>query len=114
MNPGRYPSLNVRFTLGGTTREVSALVDTGFEGYFAVPTALVAALPSPNYQQRAEMANGQILTVDVFRGTVELADTAVPIRASIIALGDEFLLGLLTINHFRVTFDHGRRLIVEP
>ena len=45
---------------------------------------------------------------------MELVDQPGPVLAFLIALGDEYLIGLATLNHFRVTFDHGRRLIVEP
>jgi hypothetical protein len=45
---------------------------------------------------------------------VELADQPGAFAALIIALGDECLLGIQTLNHFRVIFDHGQRVIVEP
>jgi len=35
MTPGLYPSLAIRFSIEGTNREVSALIDTGFDGYLA-------------------------------------------------------------------------------
>ncbi|MGH2559623.1 MAG: hypothetical protein ACRDJH_11205 [Thermomicrobiales bacterium] len=45
---------------------------------------------------------------------MELVDQPGSIVASIIAVGDKFVLGLATLNHFRVIFDHGQRVIVEP
>ena len=35
MAEGSYPSLTIRFTIDGATREVAALIDTGFDGYLA-------------------------------------------------------------------------------
>lgn len=31
----------------------------------------------------------------------------------VIALGNEFLLGLSSVNYFRVTLDHGQQVIIE-
>ena len=50
----------------------------------------------------------------VYEGSVDLVELSGAVPGQIIALGDEYLLGLATLNHVRVTFDHGQRLIVEP
>ena len=78
---------------------MSALVDSGFEGYVAVPTALVRTLPPPGYRRRAEAASGEIVVVSVWEGTAELNDAPGRFDVRAIALGDEFLMGLLTMNH---------------
>ena len=114
MKPGPYPSLAVRFTVEHSTQVVSALVDTGFDGHLAVPASLISGFPSPAYRQRVETATGQVVAVPVFPGTLEFTGSPGSLDVLIIALGDEFLVGLLSINHFRVTFDHGQRLIIEP
>jgi predicted aspartyl protease len=90
-----------------------ALVDTGFDGHLAVPETLAVSLPQPTYVRRVRTASGEIVHVPVYVGTVELVDQPGPIDALIIALGDEYLIGLQTVNHFRIAFDHGLRLIVQ-
>jgi hypothetical protein len=61
------------------------------------------------------MATGQLVDVPAYRGTLELVDAGTgAFDAVFICIGDEYLLGLPAINHFRVTFDHGQRLILEP
>jgi predicted aspartyl protease len=109
-----YPVLAIRFVAQGVAEEVAALVDTGFDGHLAIPEALAASLPRPIYLRRVRTASGQVVRVPVYLGTVELVDQPGPINALIIALGDEYLIGIETINHFQVCFDHGLRLIVEP
>lgn len=114
MTPGRYPSLSVRFTIDAAIRELAALVNTGFDGYLVVPSALVSVLPPPAFGQPVETASGQVVAVRVFPATIEFVDVPGPFDGLAIALGNEFLVGLLSINHIRVMFDHGRQLLVEP
>ena len=108
-----YPSLLVRFVIQGVSRDAVALLDTGFDGYLAIPESLIASLPLPVHRRRVQTAGGQIFRVPVYLRAVELVDHPGPFDALILALGDEYLLGLAALNHFRVTFDHGQRLIVE-
>lgn len=114
MIPGRYPSLRVRFLAQGLEGHEWALVDTGFDGHLALPEALLDRLPEPMYVRRVRTASGQVVRVPVYLGSIELVDQPGAIDALIIALGDEYLLGLPVLNLFKVTFDHGQRLTVEP
>lgn len=109
-----YPSLAIRFVIRGVASEAFALVDTGFDGHLAIPKSVASSLSGPDEVDRVRTASGEIVYVSGYQGTVELADLPGAVPTSIIALGDEYLLGLGMLNHFRVTFDHGQRLIVEP
>jgi predicted aspartyl protease len=104
----------VRFVIEGRTHEVWALVDTGFDGHLAIPETLLGRLPQPHHFERAFTASGQELRVAGFVGIVEVLEQPGPIVGRIIALGPEYLVGIQTLNHFSVTFDHGARVIVEP
>jgi clan AA aspartic protease len=108
-----YPSLRIRFVAQRVEGETFALVDTGFDGHLVIPAAATEALPQPLYRRRVRTASGEIVRVPVYIGTVELVDRPGPVEALIIGLGDEYLIGLATLNHFRVTFDHGQRVVVE-
>lgn len=86
-----YPYLSVSFNIDGYDATVQALVDTGFDGYFAVPEALTASLPLPVRFQRVHIASGQVVRAPVYLGTLELLEAPGTFSALIIALGDECL-----------------------
>jgi predicted aspartyl protease len=113
MSPA-YPSLRIRFEIDGTRHDTTVILDTGFDGFLAVPEALTATQPSPIHRRRVRTADGQMHHVPVYLGRIELLDQPGPFDALIIAFGDEYPLGLAALNRFRVTFDHGQRVIVEP
>jgi clan AA aspartic protease len=56
----------------GRTREIEAVVDTGFSGSLTLPLALIRDLDLP-YRRRgkASLGDGSIITFDVFEATVE-------------------------------------------
>ena len=114
MTSAPYPSLPIRCDIQGVTREVDAIIDTGFDGYLVVPEALIGALPEPSRRRRYRTASGEPVIVVEYDGTVELSAQPLLVEANIIALGDEYLIGIELLNHFRVTLDHGQRVIVEP
>ena len=114
MTAAPYPYLTVHLRVHDYRAEEPALVDTGFDGHLAIPEAVAATLPPPLYLRRIRTASGQVVRVPAYLGTVELADQPGPFDALVIALGDEYLIGLPVVNRFRVTFDHGQRVVVEP
>ena len=114
MTDAPYPSLAVRYLAQGVAGEAFALVDSGVEGHLAVPDSLLPTLPQPSSARRVRTASGEIVHGPVYLGIVGLLDQPGILDALIIALGDEYLIGLAIVNHFRVTFDHGQRVIVEP
>ncbi len=48
-----------------------------------------------------------------YRGDVHVSSLAVTIPARITLLGEEYLVGRGIVDHLRMTFDHGQRLLVE-
>jgi predicted aspartyl protease len=108
------PSLPVRFSIAGKTREIDALIDTGFDGHLVVPVHLVPEFPTPAFRQRIQTASGQVVGVPVYAVALEFVSIRGSFDALAVAIGDEFLLGLLSINRLRLTLDHGLRVIVEP
>ena len=108
-----YPYLRVRITLRGQVSEASALVDTGFTGGLVIPSAALAtALGLPDARIDWELADGSAVDAPLYFGIVEIPGL-VPAPAAITSLGSEYILGRGMIDRFSVTFDHGRRIIVE-
>ena len=114
MTEAPYPSIRIRFTIERTERELDALIDTGFDGHLVIPAALVPDLPRPVYRGSVQTPSGQVVGVPGYPATIELAEVPGPFQGVAIALGSEFLVGLMSINRIRLTLDHGRRVIAEP
>lgn len=55
----------------GQTREIDAVIDTGFNGFLTLPTAMVAELGLPfGGHSRATLADGSEIAFDVWSVTV--------------------------------------------
>jgi predicted aspartyl protease len=104
----------VRFSGEGFSGEIWALLDTGFDGFLAVPSAAAATWPQPLRVQRVQTASGEVVSVPVYVGTLTVAETAQPLDALIIALGDEYLVGIKAVERYQVILDRGHRVIVVP
>ncbi len=109
-----YPFLSIRIDLRGHHHDASALLDTGFTGDLVVPTSLLtSSLGLPDARVDWELADGSIVGAPVYFGIIEIVGLA-RVPATVAALGNEYILGRGVIDRFRVTFDHGRQVIVEP
>ncbi len=58
------------------------------------------------------MANRGRVTTSNYYGYVEVVDAGT-FPGTVVALGDEYIIGRAIIDQLRVTFDHGQRVIVE-
>jgi predicted aspartyl protease len=108
----RFPYLPVAFTVRGSTRTAEALVDTGFDGYLAVPEALLRGV-APSGHQMVGLADGSALRIPYYRGLIRLGELS-PVPCLIITLGDEVIVGRRVTDRYYMVFDRGRRVIVEP
>ena len=55
----------------GQEREIEAIIDTGFNGWFSLPAALIAELDLPwRGRGRAALADGSECVFDIHEGTV--------------------------------------------
>ena len=108
-----YPFLTIRLDLRGRRHETSGLLDTGFSGDLAIPTGFFDGdFGLPDGRIDWELADGSTIDAPVYLGSVEIAGFP-PVPAAITVLGDEYILGRGVIDRYKVTFDHGQRLIVE-
>ncbi|MBM3995793.1 MAG: clan AA aspartic protease [Planctomycetes bacterium] len=56
---------------GGPSRRITAVIDTGFDGFLSLPPALVADLGLPwDHQTYATLAAGSEILVDMFLGSI--------------------------------------------
>jgi hypothetical protein len=48
-----------------------------------------------------------------YRGDILISGLGMSIPARITLIGEEYLLGRGVVDHLRMTFDHGQRLLLE-
>lgn len=90
--------------VGGQRHDVEAVIDTGFNGFLTLPTALIAALGLPWLcRQQGQLADGSILTFDVYVATVDWHGQSLSIEVE--AADTQPLLGTALL--------HGSELRVE-
>jgi predicted aspartyl protease len=114
----RFPYLPIRIQIGRQEDiqqelDLEPLVDTGFDGGVAVPSDLIDSLVTPDGHLPWYLADGTELLTPAYLASVQIAGLQ-PVPTVVIALGDESLLGRDVTNHFRLVFDHGHAVIVEP
>jgi predicted aspartyl protease len=109
----RFPYLPLHLTVGSTTLDVEALLDTGFDGDVAMPTSLAVDGVVPAGNMTCRLADGSPVAAPVYRGTVSVGSFG-PFRVYVIALGDELLVGRGVSDRLRITLDHGQQVIIEP
>jgi hypothetical protein len=60
------------------------------------------------------MADGRFVGYPFHEGQLEVVGLDVKLQVAIALGGSEILIGRRIIDRFRVTFDHGREVVVEP
>lgn len=109
-----YPYVEIEFAVGDfRSPTLLAYVDTGFDGYLIIPAAQTGLLGPPQFSAPWELGDGSVVQAEEYRGEVHVSGLAVTIPVRITLLGEEYLVGRGIVDHLRMTFDHGRRLLVE-
>jgi predicted aspartyl protease len=109
----RFPYLSLQLRIGAQAPVVEALVDTGFDGHVTVPPVLLETGIPPDGHFRWALADGSTIFAPFYLGIAEIG-TLPPFPVTITALGNEPLMGRGVTDRFKVTFDHGEHLVVEP
>lgn len=114
----RYPYLLVHVQIGSPRHveqvlELEALVDTGFDGGLTIPPSLIDASITPDTHLPWQLADGSQVLTPAYLASVQIGPLP-PVTTIVIALGDEPLLGRNVTDNFRLVFDHGSQIIVEP
>jgi len=98
--------------VAGDTLEADALLDTGFDGAVAIPSASLSSGTTPDSHALWQLADGSESLAPVYRGTLRVGLTD-PFRVLVTALGTEILIGRQVCSHFRIVLDHGIRATLE-
>ena len=113
MTSSRFPYLKFTFQVRQLSHDGEALIDTGFDGGFAVPPSLLQDAGPPDGYALWEPVVGPPVLAPTYRATFQI-DGLGSFPVSVTALGDEILVGLEVITRFAVTLDHGLRVVVNP
>ena len=98
----------------GRTRDIEAVVDTGYSGFLTLPPGLVAELGLPfAYLGQAFLANDDEVTFDVHDVTVLWDDQPRHIKAD--ATGSTPLMGMAMLaNHdLKIEVERGGQVVIE-
>lgn len=109
-----YPYVEIEFAVGAfRSQTFLANVDTGFDGYLIIPATQASLLGPPQFSAPWELGDGSVVQAEEYRGAILVPGLAISIPARITVLGEEYLVGRGVVDHLRMTFDHGQRLLVE-
>ncbi len=114
----RFPYLQVHVQIGNQQYpdhefDVEPLVDTGFDGGLAVPRSTIPDTVTPAGRSMWNLADGSEITASWYFCYVTIGHLP-PVPTVVITLDRKALLGRHVTDKFRLIFDHGRRLVVEP
>jgi clan AA aspartic protease len=88
----------------GQEQEIEAVVDTGFNGFLTLPSALISSFGLPTRGSRqATLADGQTVRLDVYRATI-IWDGQ-PRDVLVLAAEGGPLVGMSLLQGFRLTVD---------
>jgi len=79
-----------------------------------MPPVILPAEVQPIGTHFMTMANGSAARIPVFSGKAEVMGLDGRYEVNMLLGTTEFLVGRRFTDHFRVTFDHGREVVVEP
>lgn len=113
-----FPYLQIHVTIGTAQHadqelDVEVLIDTGFDGGVCISPGQIDPAIRPDARLPWVLADGSEVRASAYLATVRIG--SLPAVTTIaIALGEEPLLGREVTDRFRVTFDHGTQILVEP
>ena len=98
----------------GQSRDIEAVVDTGFNGFLTLPTTLVSELGLPFVSiGRATLADGSEIAYDVYGATVQWDGRALYVEAD--AADSTPLLGMLLLDghDLNIQVRDGGRVVIQ-
>ncbi len=107
--------MKVTIQVRGRFYKLHARIDTGFDGAAVIPGDLWEKLGSADTSSAWEVADSRWVEAPIYFGNIEIDGMPGAFReVGITALGNEFMVGRAVLDHFLVTLDHGKRVILKP
>ena len=92
--------------------EVEALLDTGYDGGVILPAKLLTNGELSGWWVNCKLADNSIVEVPAYLGSVRLGGKKLN-NITVLVMGDEPMIGRGVIKSFKITLDHGRKIVVE-
>ncbi len=112
LTSSRFPYIQITLQVLSRNLKVEALIDTGFDGDVTVPSKMILNGKPPQGYLPWTLASGAKINAPYFLGKIKIGKFKA-FSVLITTLGDEPLVGRGITDRFKVTFDHGRKVIVE-
>ncbi len=110
----KFPYLPVQVIIRGQERTGMVLVDTGFDGGLIIPDEwrrIVEGLPDGSMKGR--VADQRVTRAPFYLGHLGIPNFVQVPNIECTVLGKQYILGRDFIRLFKITLDHGERLILE-
>ncbi|KKR49376.1 MAG: hypothetical protein UX79_C0031G0004 [candidate division WWE3 bacterium GW2011_GWB1_47_11] len=108
----KFPYIPIQVKFRHRQEKAEALLDTGFDGDIIIPEGIVKNGEQADDYQLWRLADGSLISAPAYRGSVKISNIVLA-RVRVTVLGNKTLVGRNVIANFKVTLDHGRRVIVE-
>lgn len=106
-----YPYLDVRCHVHGREFAAPAYVDTGFDGGLVIPESEQVGMPDSHAITLIELGDASYTVGAEYVGRVSVGNRQ--FKASVLFLGNEYLLGREVVDQMRLCFHHGEYLEIE-
>lgn len=108
VNEALEPVVEIGLRRGDVVTIIPALVDTGFSGYLCLAKRWIDQLGMTfEYAESYELADGEVITMDVFRGVI-LFDGQEQEVDVILTASDDTLIGASLFKEYQVAIDYPR------
>lgn len=108
----RFPYLPIEVSTTKKDFELEALLDTGYSGGVIIPPKLITNGEVSGWKVDCKLADNSIIEVPAYLGSVRLGNKKLN-NIAVLIMGDEPIIGREVIKHFKITLDHGRKIILE-
>lgn len=107
----RFPYLPIKVSIKKDF-ELEALLDTGYDGGIVLPPKLISNGEVSGWLVDCKLADDSIVKVPAYIGSVSVGNKKLN-NITVLIMGDEPIVGREVMKYFKITFDHGKKVIVE-
>lgn len=105
------PIIEIGLKRGEAMEFIPTIIDTGFSGYLCLSKRYEDKIEMVfHHVERYELANGEVVVMDVFRGTILFGGRAHVVDL-ILTSSQDTLIGASLLKDYRLAIDYPRRVV---